>query len=168
LGDSGRFTRLVEMIYPSLFVPVKDGGVFRKLENGDPWIEEYAAKKPDMTLNGFIFCLVGLYEYYHFSNRKPETETQLHGLLRAFFNHFHLFVFGKYTKYHLGSPVFHNIEYQGIYPLIFLHLYRLSGKEAFRELANFYEKNTSWAAFNEYYRLPCVGDELIKPFFRDE
>jgi len=45
-------------------VKVEDGGVLRHF-NGLPFYEEYPTPtKGTLTINGFMFCLIGLYDYY--------------------------------------------------------------------------------------------------------
>jgi heparosan-N-sulfate-glucuronate 5-epimerase len=54
----------------SFFVEVKDGGVTYKTPNDGWWYEEYAGTggKQPMVLNGMIFSLLGIYDYYQHTN----------------------------------------------------------------------------------------------------
>ena len=42
---------------------IEDGG-FKTYFNGHPFYEEYPTKYPFYTLNGFMFCLIGLFDFY--------------------------------------------------------------------------------------------------------
>lgn len=46
-----------------LETPVEKGGTFRSW-NGNSFYEEYPTPVPSLTINGFMFCLVGIYDYY--------------------------------------------------------------------------------------------------------
>ena len=48
----------------SFEVPVADGGVRSLWEDGTVWFEEYATPLNSHVLNGFVFALAGLYEYW--------------------------------------------------------------------------------------------------------
>lgn len=44
-------------------IPVEEGGLHRTF-NGYSFLEEYPTKTPSYTLNGLIFCMIGLYDGY--------------------------------------------------------------------------------------------------------
>lgn len=50
--------------FSSLLVPIKEGGVQFVDEDGDLWLEEYLVSPPTHILNGFIWALWGVYDYY--------------------------------------------------------------------------------------------------------
>ena len=55
---------VAEKALEPLETTVEDGGVLRYW-NGMPFYEEYPTPtRPTMTINGFMFCLVGLSDYY--------------------------------------------------------------------------------------------------------
>jgi hypothetical protein len=50
--------------YRFMQVPVEQGGVRRRDEQGNLWLEEYPSKEPSFVLNGFVYALFGLYDLY--------------------------------------------------------------------------------------------------------
>jgi hypothetical protein len=62
-GDS-KYREAAEKAFISLKTEVKDGGVIFTDENGNPWIEEYIVSPPSHILNGFMWALFGIYDYY--------------------------------------------------------------------------------------------------------
>ena len=163
------YARLADKVYRSLYVPIgKTGGVLRTLDDGCIWMEERPAPFPDLTLNGFVYCLVSVYEYYHWKGKPGKVEEQLQNLVRTFFIYLPIFVRGKWTRYNCHSMKFHNIEYQGFMTCLFLHLWKLSGKKAFGELAINYNNNTDWGAFYEFYGLKNESTSRVEKYFSEK
>jgi hypothetical protein len=50
--------------FSSLLLPIEEGGVQVADERGDVWLEEYIVSPPTHILNGFIWALWGVYDYY--------------------------------------------------------------------------------------------------------
>jgi heparosan-N-sulfate-glucuronate 5-epimerase len=50
--------------YRFLQLPVEQGGVRRRDEYGNLWLEEWPSKEPSFVLNGFIYALLGLVDLY--------------------------------------------------------------------------------------------------------
>ncbi len=48
---------------------------------GYAWIEEYPGDPPDHTFNGFMFAVIGIYDYYHLLKHDEETRTILSAYL---------------------------------------------------------------------------------------
>lgn len=59
-----------KMLLNSLFVEVKNGGVTYKTPNDGWWYEEYAgnAGKESRVLNGMMFSLLSIHEYYNYTH----------------------------------------------------------------------------------------------------
>jgi heparosan-N-sulfate-glucuronate 5-epimerase len=53
-----------ELAFSSLLLPIEQGGVQFADERGDLWLEEYLVSPPTHILNGFIWALWGVYDYY--------------------------------------------------------------------------------------------------------
>mgnify|MGYP000497863558 CR=1 FL=1 len=146
----------------ALFLPVQQGGVFTTREEGLNWIEERPTKHLDGTLNGYIFSLIAVYEYYLFIEKTAELEEHIQSLSKTLFYVFGKYIFGKYTRYDIHQYTFHNIEYQGLYAYFWLHLYHLSGKSAFLDLAKQFHQNTDWKDFYYFFGLKYNGQEIFK------
>lgn len=50
--------------YRFMKVPVENGGIRRRDEYGNLWLEEFPSKEPSLVLNGFIYALLGLVDLY--------------------------------------------------------------------------------------------------------
>lgn len=77
------------MILNYLLTPVLKGGVMDTLDSLDPplkdyiFFQEYVTKPPSYTLNGFIYTLIGLYDW---SSLPDGVNTQCSTLAREYFN----------------------------------------------------------------------------------
>jgi hypothetical protein len=62
-GES-RLGRAADQVYETLKLPIAEGGVIYRDDEGHEWIEEYLVDPPTHILNGFIWALWGIYDYY--------------------------------------------------------------------------------------------------------
>jgi rhamnogalacturonyl hydrolase YesR len=73
-GDS-KYLKTAEKAYISLKTEVKDGGVIFTDDAGNPWIEEYIVSPPSHILNGFMWALFGVYDYYLLTGNEKIKES---------------------------------------------------------------------------------------------
>lgn len=65
-----KYLNAADLILNSFFIEVKDGGVSYKTKNDGWWYEEYSHEdaKPSRVLNGMMYALLGIDEYYKYTN----------------------------------------------------------------------------------------------------
>jgi heparosan-N-sulfate-glucuronate 5-epimerase len=66
-----KYLDAAKMLLNSFFIEVKDGGVTEKTTTNGWWYEEYASKSAaneSRVLNGMIFALLGIHEYYNYTH----------------------------------------------------------------------------------------------------
>lgn len=61
-------------------MPVSDGGVKRVVFGHHPFFEEYPTNPPSLVLNGFMFCLLGLYDAWTINRSAFAKELFLSGM----------------------------------------------------------------------------------------
>lgn len=59
-----KYLDAAQLAFSSLLLPIDEGGVQFVDERGDLWLEEYLVSPPTHILNGFIWALWGVYDYY--------------------------------------------------------------------------------------------------------
>ena len=59
-----KYLKAIKRVYQSFLIDVKKGGVTHTDHNQDIWIEEYIVDEPTHILNGFIWGLWGIYDYW--------------------------------------------------------------------------------------------------------
>jgi hypothetical protein len=103
--------------------------------SGCYWVEEYPVWEPSMTLNGFIFAMYGLYDYYALT-RSPEAKRVLSDCLSTVKNYVPLFR-------RPGKPSFYGLrfrhwsqEYHLIHIAQLRQLYRITLDPFFMDMAD--------------------------------
>ncbi len=108
--------------------------------NGCYWIEEYPTDPPSQTLNGFIYAVFGLYDYYLLTG-SGEVEEILQASLSTLKNYIPL-----YRR--PGKPSFYNLRfrhwskpYHRVHIRQFRQLYKITGDEFFNDWADIFERD---------------------------
>lgn len=103
------------------------------------WFEEYPWTPLDHTFNGHVFALYGLYDYWRLT-REPEAEKLIRGgLATVEVAAAYVRVPGGVSRYCISSSCMeryvHNAFYHRVHIGQFNTLYRLTGRQAFAQLA---------------------------------
>jgi D-glucuronyl C5-epimerase C-terminus len=148
------YARQAEMILNAMFKNLSESGCYTTTPTGYEWIEEYpSVTHPNFVLNGFLFSIISLHEYLQLVGHHPLFAEKLPILEESLFKNLHLYRFGNLWRYSLGILSFGNVEYQGLFVCLWLHLFRLTGKSGYQDIARIFEKGVSWKAFNRFYRM---------------
>lgn len=122
----------------AFFVPVTQGGLVAKYE-GDDFYEEYPSAIPSLVLNGFIFALWGLYDWYLASSDQSAYERYTAGLetLKRIAVKYQVqgLTWSRYDLYpyrvaNIASIFYHKLHIQQL-----LAITRLTGDPCYAELA---------------------------------
>lgn len=112
---------------------VWEGGVAYRDENGSLWLEEYIVNPPSHILNGFIWALWGIYDYFLFAGDRSAEGLFLE-CLDTLEEHLPQYDAGFWSLYDLSptwlktlaSPFYHRLHIAQLEIL-----YRLTGRETF-------------------------------------
>lgn len=72
--DSFYFDRAIQ-IYNSFNIPFEDGGFRRYDIDGNLWYEEYPSEPPSYVLNGFVYAILGIYDFYRVTHDQEVLEN---------------------------------------------------------------------------------------------
>ncbi len=104
------------------------------------WVEEYPTEPPSMTLNGFIFAIYGLYDYYLLTT-DPQAEMILKASLSTIKNYLPLFRrTGQISLYNLHFRRF-DVHYHLIHIDQLQDLARMTGDPFFENWADSLRKD---------------------------
>jgi heparosan-N-sulfate-glucuronate 5-epimerase len=134
-GDK-KYLNSANLALNSFYVEVKDGGITYKDQNGW-WYEEYPTDTDvqPRVLNGMIFALFGIYEYYEFTGDKDAKYLFDKGIISLKSN-LHDYDVGDWTYYDaLGHRA--STSYSKIHTNQMLQLYEITKDPFFKE---YYEK----------------------------
>jgi len=112
-----KYRDAAEKAFISLKTEVKDGGVISIDKEGNMWIEEYLVNPPSHVLNGFIWALFGVYDYFLFNKEKKVkelfdgfVETLIKNLNQYDIGYWSLYDLSEKKKKNLASPFYHNLH----------------------------------------------------------
>ena len=89
-----KYLNSIEKVYQSFLIDVKKGGVTFTDKDGSIWIEEYIMdNKPTHILNGFIWALWGIYDYWLLSKNED---------VKILFNNYVNTISGNINRYDIG------------------------------------------------------------------
>ncbi|AKB29154.1 D-glucuronyl C5-epimerase [Methanosarcina siciliae T4/M] len=128
----------------SFYIDVENGGVTYKDRNGW-WYEEYVTGTDvqPRVLNGMIFSLFGIYEYYRITGDEDAKFLFDQGII-SLKNNLYKYDSGDWTHYDaIGNKA--GISYNKVHINQMLQLYEITGDSFFKE---YYEK------FNKYDQSP--------------
>lgn len=120
---------------------VSDGGVAFTDECGDLWFEEYIVSPPTHILNGFIWALWGVYDYFLATNEDSARDlfsravrTLLHNLDR-----YDLGFWSLYEQSGTRLPMVASAFYHRLHIVQLRVMHRLTREEKFAEVADRWE-----------------------------
>ncbi len=121
-----------------LLTEVDKGGVLFVDDNSDQWLEEYVVIPPTHILNGFIWALWGVYDYFLLTKEKNARELW-EGCLRTLQKNLDDFDIGYWSLYDLSRAKMKNLAspfYHKLHIVQLEVLYKLSKVEIFKKYSN--------------------------------
>lgn len=148
-GD-GKYLKVARTSLNSFFIEVENGGVTHK-ENNGWWYEEYADENGSnpRVLNGMMFALLGIYEYYNLTNDENAKFIFDKGIV-ALKRHLSDYDSGHWTYYDaLDTPA--SKFYHHVHVTELSRLYDITKEPIFKE---YHDKWKSYedSPFRFYYR----------------
>ncbi|MBN2425567.1 MAG: hypothetical protein JXR46_14550 [Calditrichaceae bacterium] len=138
-------------------LPVAEGGVTSFTQWG-PFYEEYTAETPTLVLNGKIFALCGIYDLIRVFPDLTEARQVFDEGINTLINILPEYNLGYWSRYNMCSAEWYpkidpaTIGYQRLHVTQLNMLYKLTGKEAFKEYARiFNSQDTLINALRMYF-----------------
>jgi hypothetical protein len=151
ISKDEKYIILAEKVLNSFNLDYKKGGILNIDDNGNYWYLEYPSNPPAYVLNGFIFGLFGIYDYWRISN-SPKAficfqrgintlKRNLHKYDKGYWSAYDL----EYNKYCAGYNYHKNVHIPQLKVL-----YQLTGDEAFKIYASKFSKYLSEPYFTMF------------------
>ena len=139
-GDS-RYMDVARRAFASFQRPIEQGGVACTDASGDLWFEEYIVSPPTHILNGFIWALWGVYDYF-LATHDPSAQDLFSRGVRTLLHNLDRYDLGFWSLYEqsgtrlpmVASPFYHQLH---IVQLRVMH--RLTGEDLFARTADRWE-----------------------------
>jgi hypothetical protein len=140
-SKDSRYLEAARRALASFLKPVGEGGVAFTDDRGDLWFEEYIVTPPTHILNGFIWSMWGIYDYFLVTREGPvqdlfarSIDTLLRNLERYDLGFWSLYEQSGTRLPMVASPFYHQLH---IVQLRVMH--RLTGERKFAEVADRWE-----------------------------
>lgn len=156
-----RYLEAAAAAYQSLKIPMDQGGVIYTDPAGNPWIEEYILSPPTHILNGFIWAIWGVYDYY-LATGSSHAGQLFQSTIKTLKENLHLYDLGFWSLYELSDTKLKMVAsmfYHDLHIVQLQVLHQLSGEEIFQEYA------VRWQGYqsNSFYRMTAF---LLKAAFK--
>lgn len=133
-GDE-RYLNTARQSFPIFSIPVEDGGIMRNYPDGSLSFEEYPSTPPSYVLNGLIFALLGLYDFY-----MTDENDLAYQLFRkatvGLKENIDWYDNGFWSFYDLMPPVrLASKRYHRLHVMLLQNLSEISGEQVFADVA---------------------------------
>jgi len=133
------YLKSIENVYKSFQVDVKDGGVTFTDKDGDIWIEEYIMEnQPTHILNGFIWGLWGIYDYWLLT-KNDDIKIVFDNYVKTIEKNIMKYDNGYWSLYELSNLNINMIAstfYHRLHIVQLEILYKMSGKRIFMDISS--------------------------------
>lgn len=143
--QDSRYLEAAQRALASFYKPVAEGGVAFTDERGDLWFEEYIVSPPTHILNGFIWALWGIHDYYLVTKDvsaqqlfSRAVQTLLHNLDR-----YDLGFWSLYEQSGTCLPMVASSFYHQLHIVQLRVMHRLTGEDVFTRVADRWETYAS-------------------------
>lgn len=135
-----KYFEICKNIMNSFSLSVEQGGFKREDFYGNVWFEEYPTKKPSLVLNGYIYCLLGIYDYYRVTEDSSIKELFDDGVKTILANlpHYQTRYWSVYDQYHKELATFY--YHKNIHIPLMDILFNLTGNSTFEKLSRRWNK----------------------------
>jgi hypothetical protein len=140
-----RYLDAARQAFVSSHRPIDQGGVAFTDESGDLWFEEYIVNPPTHILNGFIWALWGVYDYF-LATRDPSAQELFERGVRTLLHNLERYDLGFWSLYEQSGtrlPMVASHFYHRLHIVQLRVMHRLTGEAVFAQVANRWESYTS-------------------------
>jgi len=147
LTQEERYREAATQAYAAFEKNIDQGGVMYRDDQGCLWIEEYIVSQPTHILNGFIWALWGVYDYY-LSTNNPAARSLWEEGLKTIEKNLERYDTGYWSLYDLSKTGMKNTAsffYHRLHIVQMEILYHLSGKEIFKNYRDRWKRDKNHA-----------------------
>ena len=158
-----RYLIAAKSLLNAFFIEVKHGGITYKDSPNDWWYEEYASNdknaKISRVLNGMLFTVLGIYDYYKYTN---DSDAKL--LFDKGVNS----IKKEISKYNNNGYSYYDLlgttaswKYHQIHVDLTKQLYDITGEPIFSEYLNLWKKHNNPSLLNLPQNIPQPGLKIF-------
>ena len=139
-GDA-RYLDAARQAFASFQQPIDQGGIAFTDESGDLWFEEYIVDPPTHILNGFIWALWGVHDYF-LATRDSSVQELFSRGVRTLLHNLDRYDLGFWSLYEQSGtrlPMVASRFYHQLHIVQLRVMHRLTGEETFARVADRWE-----------------------------
>jgi len=111
------YLKTAEGAFEAMTIEMEQGGVRHTEKDGTVWLEEYMVTPPTHIINGFLWTLWGVWDYW-LVTKKPEVKTLFDACIKTLERNLHRYDAGYWSRYDLSrqcmvmlaSPFYHALH----------------------------------------------------------
>lgn len=156
-----KYRDMCDRVFTSMITEVKHGGVLINENDKYFWIEESLVEPPTHILNGFMWSVMGVYDYYLLTER-PEVKTWFDRFINTIAHNLNTFDTGYWSLYehaHTRIPMLASQFYHKLHIVQLEILYNISGNAQLKTVMR------RWLHY-QYNPLNRLLSTTIKAFFK--
>lgn len=137
----GEYLDTAQRAFLSMLLPLQEGGVQFSDEQGDLWLEEYLVSPPTHILNGFIWALWGVYDYY-LATADSRAHDLVYRCAQTLVRNLEFYDLGYWSLYELSAvrlPMVASPFYHRLHVVQLRVLSQLTGVSRFSRIADKWE-----------------------------
>jgi len=143
-SSDARHLEAAQRAFVSFQRPMQEGGVAFTDESGDLWFEEYIVSPPTHILNGFIWALWGVHDYWLATQDSPAQDLFSRGV-RTLLHNLDRYDLGFWSLYEQSGtrlPMVASTFYHRLHIVQLRIMHRLTAEVRFAEVADRWESYT--------------------------
>jgi len=136
-----KYMKAMRRVIGSFFCSTSNGGVTFTDSNEDIWLEEYIVNPPTHILNGFIWGIWGLYDYWLLTGNK-KVKKLFDGYVKTIKNNLYKYDIGYWSLYELSDLKIRmrsSIFYHKLHITQLKILFAMTNIKLFEEVSNKWE-----------------------------
>jgi heparosan-N-sulfate-glucuronate 5-epimerase len=148
-SGEARYIEAARQAFAAFQQPIANGGIAFTDESGDLWFEEYIVSPPTHILNGLIWALWGVRDYF-LSTLHPTPQDLFHLGVRTLLHNLDRYDLGFWSLYEQSGtrlPMVASSFYHRLHIVQLRVMHRLTGEALFAEVADRWERYTH-SSFN--------------------
>jgi hypothetical protein len=139
-----RYIDAARQAFAAFQLPIDQGGVAFTDSSGDLWFEEYIVSPPTHILNGFIWALWGVHDYY-LATLHPAAQDLFSRGIRTLLHNLERYDLGFWSLYEQSGtrlPMVASAFYHRLHIVQLRVMHRLTGEEKFAQVADRWDRYT--------------------------
>jgi heparosan-N-sulfate-glucuronate 5-epimerase len=137
-----RFLDAADRAFAAFLKPMNEGGVTFTDDRGNLWFEEYIVSPPTHILNGFIWAIWGVYDYF-ISTGDPTAGQIFEAAVQTLRANLSRYDFGFWSLYEQSGtrmPMVASRFYHRLHIVQLRVMYRITGDDLFAQYADRWER----------------------------